>query len=295
MASPNQLSSLSTEEVATLLAETAVLNRRLRAKTAGWLSDLYQQAGNAANNVATHAGNAAQAVSQSSDPTMAATRHGLIGAGLGAVAGGVMSAGQPPQRRRTLQTMLQGALLGGTAGAGLSAYNSGSSAASKAIADRTKPYPGVATRVGDAATSLNKGELSKAVGQVIPNPAGGVGGAVIGGIGGAAAGAAANTVRNHINLPNIVDSASSKALSDVVGGTDAGHIKTQLGAAPRGRLGHKPITPAMQPHLPALRKNLAPAGRAARRGGYLGAALGSAAGMFLGAGRGQGEYEQSQY
>lgn len=120
---PDQLSNLSAAEAAEALAEVAVLNRRLRAKSAGW-QDTLQAGGKAvADSVRNFA--------TSDDPTTTTARHGLLGAAIGAGAGGIAAMSQPKERRRTLRSLASGALLGGAAGTGLSLLNSGSAEVSR--------------------------------------------------------------------------------------------------------------------------------------------------------------------
>lgn len=96
----DQLSNLSVTEAGELLATTAVLNRRARAKTALDLSSI------------------AKSISEAKTPGWEAARNGLVGAGVGAGVGALSSLSQPRGRRRTLSNAAQGALLGGLVGGG---------------------------------------------------------------------------------------------------------------------------------------------------------------------------------
>lgn len=96
----DQLSNLTVEQAGALLATTAVVNRRVREKTALDLNEIMKN------------------VTEAKTPGWESVRNGLIGAGVGAGAGALSSLSQPRERRRSLSTMAQGALLGGLAGGG---------------------------------------------------------------------------------------------------------------------------------------------------------------------------------
>jgi hypothetical protein len=127
MSHPNNLvpalpfsSSFTIKEASEILAEAAVIGRRLREKTA--LLEGAQPYVDAikgyGNQAAQFAGDTMKNIATPPDNTWEAVRNGLIGSGIGAGVGGLASLGQPRGRRRSLSTMLQGAMLGGAIGGG---------------------------------------------------------------------------------------------------------------------------------------------------------------------------------
>lgn len=123
--SPDSLSpfSFTVKQASAHLAEVAVIGRRLREKTAaGGLMETVQPYLDQAKGYAGQAGDMFNStVKNIANPQTngwEAARNGLIGAAGGAGLGAITSFGQPRGRRRTLSSMLQGALLGGAIGGG---------------------------------------------------------------------------------------------------------------------------------------------------------------------------------
>lgn len=117
----HQFCNLSCEQASEVLATVTAINRRARAKQAAWTDELGKYVGQAkdyAGQLGQQAGDTLRSIGQAGTPEMEATRNALIGAGIGAGAGGLMSLTQPKEKRRSLRSMTQGAVLGGLAGGG---------------------------------------------------------------------------------------------------------------------------------------------------------------------------------
>lgn len=153
-------SSLTVKQASAHLAEVAAIGRRLREKTAATgLAESFQpyldQAKNYGNQALTGINSAVKNISDPQTGGWEAARNGLIGAGIGAGAGGLASLSQPKGRRRSLSTMLQGALLGAGIGGG------GTLAMQQAGLVNATPDSGVHKRIDELSRTLDRNVARK--------------------------------------------------------------------------------------------------------------------------------------
>lgn len=111
------LVNLPVSEISNKLAEKAAAARKLR-KQALDLSNISAMLGNLGSSISNHAQSAYNNPAVQSVLSSPELKGGLIGAGVGAVGGGLSSLTAPPERRKTVSNMLTGALAGGAIGAG---------------------------------------------------------------------------------------------------------------------------------------------------------------------------------